>query len=238
MLVVNETCKEWFEQTVEFAKRIHLYEAGPPEIKVERLWSAKDKDAIIDVVRILSADEKEVVFKPLARLVVPQPSTLRAEDHLPTEVRLTVEAFREVYEPRHAGNDDKEYLKRSLDFLGGYACPEGTNKLTRCTLFKDHAPASFSFHMARYSRKRECRDCGHKWTSPVVHSAHTPNISGEETVFCPKCESRGCSSAPAEYEHWFSGGLLYHGSHDGWGSGAGPVFSVTLTPCTGWAIHT
>jgi len=28
-------------------------------------------------------------------------------------------------------------------------------------------------------------------------SAYTPNLSGEETCFCPKCYSRAVSSAPA-----------------------------------------
>jgi len=34
------------------------------------------------------------------------------------------------------------------------------------------------------------------------------------------------------------GGLLYHGPHDGFGSGSAPVFAVTLEPCDGWSIHT
>jgi hypothetical protein len=36
----------------------------------------------------------------------------------------------------------------------------------------------------------------------------------------------------------FMGGLLFHGPHDGYGSGASPTFSVTLTPAYGWRIHT
>jgi hypothetical protein len=35
-----------------------------------------------------------------------------------------------------------------------------------------------------------------------------------------------------------SGGLIYHGPHDGHGSGAHPTFAVTLEPCDGWRIHT
>lgn len=35
-----------------------------------------------------------------------------------------------------------------------------------------------------------------------------------------------------------SGGLLYHGSHDGFGSGDFPTLAVTLTPADGWRIHT
>ncbi len=41
-----------------------------------------------------------------------------------------------------------------------------------------------------------------------------------------------------EYVYWMNGGLLYHGPHDGWGSGAGPTFAVTVTPTTGWSVHT
>ena len=36
----------------------------------------------------------------------------------------------------------------------------------------------------------------------------------------------------------FRGGLIFHGAHDGHGSGAGPAYSVTLTPTTGWQLHT
>ena len=34
------------------------------------------------------------------------------------------------------------------------------------------------------------------------------------------------------------GGLLFHGSHDRYGSGGAPTFAVTLTPTYGWQIHT
>jgi len=35
-----------------------------------------------------------------------------------------------------------------------------------------------------------------------------------------------------------NGGLIYHGKHDGFGSGEGPTFSCCLTPTSGWSIHT
>lgn len=41
-----------------------------------------------------------------------------------------------------------------------------------------------------------------------------------------------------EWKYWFNGGLLFHGSHDGFGSGAGPTFAVTVNPTDGWSIHT
>lgn len=34
------------------------------------------------------------------------------------------------------------------------------------------------------------------------------------------------------------GGLTFHGSHDDFGSGGVPTFSVRLTPTEGWSIHT
>ena len=37
---------------------------------------------------------------------------------------------------------------------------------------------------------------------------------------------------------WFNGGLIFHGKHDNGGDGGAPTFSVTLTPHSGWSIHT
>jgi hypothetical protein len=45
-------------------------------------------------------------------------------------------------------------------------------------------------------------------------------------------------TADGEWKHWFTGGLLFHGAHDGNGSGRAPTYAVTLTPTTGWSIHT
>lgn len=41
-----------------------------------------------------------------------------------------------------------------------------------------------------------------------------------------------------EWCHLFTGGLLFHGAHDGLGSGSGPTFASTITPTLGWSIHT
>ncbi|RLC88674.1 MAG: hypothetical protein DRJ03_02015 [Chloroflexi bacterium] len=41
-----------------------------------------------------------------------------------------------------------------------------------------------------------------------------------------------------EWQNWFNGGLIWHGSHDGFGSGAAPTFSVCLESTDGWSIHT
>ncbi len=45
-------------------------------------------------------------------------------------------------------------------------------------------------------------------------------------------------NSDGEWATWFHGGLLFHGHHDGNGSGAAPTFAVTLTPVAGWMVHT
>lgn len=39
------------------------------------------------------------------------------------------------------------------------------------------------------------------------------------------------------YEHWMDMGLIYHGPHDGYGSGSAPTFAVTIDATQGWSIH-
>jgi hypothetical protein len=41
-----------------------------------------------------------------------------------------------------------------------------------------------------------------------------------------------------EYQYWFDGGLIFHGSHDNGGDGGAPTYSVNLNPEDGWSIHT
>ena len=45
-------------------------------------------------------------------------------------------------------------------------------------------------------------------------------------------------TSDGEWSTWFHGGLLFHGHHDGNGSGAAPTLAVTLMPVVGWAVHT
>lgn len=35
-----------------------------------------------------------------------------------------------------------------------------------------------------------------------------------------------------------NGGIIFHGSHDGFGGGGSPTFSVCVEPTEGWQIHT
>jgi hypothetical protein len=44
-------------------------------------------------------------------------------------------------------------------------------------------------------RNWEC-SCGHQYTAEVVLSAHTPNLSGEATAWCPKCGRKPVSGSP------------------------------------------
>lgn len=41
-----------------------------------------------------------------------------------------------------------------------------------------------------------------------------------------------------QWTFWFAGGLIFHGPHDGHGSGSAPTFAVSLEPVHGWSIHT
>jgi hypothetical protein len=41
-----------------------------------------------------------------------------------------------------------------------------------------------------------------------------------------------------EMKKAYNGGIIFHGSHDGYGSGEFPTLAVTLDKCSGWQIHT
>lgn len=47
-----------------------------------------------------------------------------------------------------------------------------------------------------------------------------------------------CHPDTKEWLRDYNGGIIFHGKHDGHGSGAGPSFSVTLDKADGWRIHT
>lgn len=130
-------------------------------------------------------------------------------------------------------DSDPHSLKYGLDYLDKYAA----HNYTRCNLYKDFAPASFGFMMEIAKRRCRCLSCHEQW-SWTVRVTETSNLSGEATIRCPKCEERATFSAPREWVYWFNGGLLYHGNHDGFGSGEAPTLAVTLNPTDGWSIHT
>lgn len=134
-----------------------------------------------------------------------------------------------------------EDLEKQLNYLATYACHEDATR-TQCVLYKDFAPLSFEFVMKRRKVVREasCLHCRHQFIWEVKMSEHTSNLSGEASIHCPQCDSRGTSAGPHQtvYERWFNGGLIFHGNHDGFGNGSAPSFAVTLNPTNGWSIHT
>ena len=50
-------------------------------------------------------------------------------------------------------------------------------------------------------------------------------------------EGESGTSGETRYEPWMHLGLLYHGSHDGFGSGSAPTFAVSIESVQGWSIH-
>jgi hypothetical protein len=40
------------------------------------------------------------------------------------------------------------------------------------------------------------------------------------------------------WRHLFTGGLIFHGPHDGFGNGGAPTYAVALAASVGWSIHT
>lgn len=46
------------------------------------------------------------------------------------------------------------------------------------------------------------------------------------------------SAMTAEGKSWMNGGLIFHGGHDGYGSGAAPTYAVSLDKADGWRLHT
>lgn len=100
-------------------------------------------------------------------------------------------------------------LKEQLDYLANYAVGKGDPKdKTICLLYKDGFSDTPNFGFTMY----------------VQRSTSTGVVLNGDTY--------------PDHVYWFNGGLLHHGPHDGFGSGSGPTFAVTLTPTDGWSIHT
>ena len=74
-----------------------------------------------------------------------------------------------------------EQLEQQLTYLASYACHTDPEH-TRCDLYKDFAPLSFSFTMYR----RESPDAGYqRWFNggPIFHGPHDAGGSGEAPTF-------------------------------------------------------
>jgi hypothetical protein len=112
---------------------------------------------------------------------------LHFANDIAAEHMKNVEAFADKLGSEMRANLD-ENLTRLCELFGN-----GAN--TRHVLYKDFAPASFTF---------------------VIQTRKDEN---------------------SEWTYRYEGGFIFHGPHDGWGSGAAPTFSVTLNPEHGWSIH-
>jgi hypothetical protein len=67
---------------------------------------------------------------------------------------------------------------------------------------------------------------------PTVRVVLSPDFAPQSFEFCIE---RALGDG---WEATLIGGLLFHGPHDGGGSGSAPTFAVSLTPSVGWSIHT
>lgn len=54
----------------------------------------------------------------------------------------------------------------------------------------------YAHELFRVVRDRECMACSHEWTAPVFMSKNTTRLSGEQAVYCPKCDSNTVVSQP------------------------------------------
>lgn len=126
-------------------------------------------------------------------------------------------AFQEQGQPSpiwRSWRDNLRYLRR-------YACrTEQGFDPTRVvvTLGRDGAPLSFSLNW--WERKD---------LSQVLSRAEIRAL----------LDAKNWDQFLRHYRHWFTGGLIYHGTHDLYGAGIAPTFSVSLGRTEpGWEIHT
>jgi hypothetical protein len=70
----------------------------------------------------------------------------------------------------------------------------------------------------------------HKELLPLYEARRELAVQDCLTTSRYRHDSLGCTEIEGHYRFWMSGGLLLHGY--------GEVFAVTLTPHTGWSVHT
>lgn len=108
---------------------------------------------------------------------------------------------------------EHQSLESNLYFLANYANdPDKDEELTICLLGSDFSPFGFTFSLYALAKP------GHGLRPDQYPASRWPELVGRVL--------------------WFFGGLLFHGTHDGHGSGGAPTYSVCLTPTSGWAVHT
>jgi hypothetical protein len=112
----------------------------------------------------------------------------------------------------------------NIRYLQSYACKrEYAIDPTRVVVTASRDGAPYSFALAWWERKEL--------------TEHDSGYSRQRIR--EMLEAKDWDPFLRKYRHWMSGGLIYHGPHDRFGSGDAPTFSVSLGRTTaGWEIHT
>lgn len=121
---------------------------------------------------------------------------------------------------------------------------------SRAWLYKDFAPYSFNVRLERRIGKlsatgdrMETNEPNYRDLELIANwdpSAAPDDPDGLSIMEAIDIARRVLSSIRAqrhEYQPWMDMGLLYHDSHDDYGSGSAPTFAVTLEATQGWSIH-
>lgn len=88
-----------------------------------------------------------------------------------------------------------------------------------------------------YERKRICVN-GHEWTSPVILSSNSTNLSGEKMEFCPLCGGKQTIGFPAKPVEKAKYEIINHGAdHSDYFPGCGTAFTDFDRCVTGTGYH-
>lgn len=78
---------------------------------------------------------------------------------------------------------------------------------------------------------QDCIECLRRWARPIMIGRDYDRMSFTFREILTEEETyKGIRPVV--------GGIIYHGPHDGFGSGDGPTFSCCITPTSGYQIHT
>lgn len=76
-----------------------------------------------------------------------------------------------------------------------------------------------------------CLDNLRRWRHPIMVGSDYDEMSFTFREILP-------NELTQKGYHGINGGIIYHGPRDGFGCGAAPTFSVTITETEGYSIHT
>lgn len=149
--------------------------------------------------------------------------------------RLPRDAFWDLFAQTEEGETEKVILDR--DFWRRWACRvqfdvnsearKVIEETRRLGLYKATKPDFRNL----YRRLRSLGDMGYSYARP-----------GHEVRVCLYKDFAPLSLSfilrDEDGVAFMNGGVIFHGEHDGGGSGGAPTFSVSLTPTSGWSLHT